>query len=119
MPFFITSIERAAQGGLVGQALVDQHAIERHQHRARADLGRRAVLEVDGVRHAARQREDRGPREPLIQHVDQEVDEGRPLQRALRRRGGRGGGGRGADAWGGGGAVLGGGAWRGLDGVFW
>ena len=77
--------QRAAQRGLVEHALVDQDAIERLEHGAGAHLGRRAVVEVDRVHHAAGEREDGRPREPLIEHVDQQMDERRLLQRPLGR----------------------------------
>ena len=80
--------QRAAERRFVEDARVDEDAIKRLDHAARAHLRGGAVVEVDGVGDAALQREDRGPREPLIEHVDQEVDEGRLRQHALggRRR---------------------------------
>ena len=82
--------EGLAEARLVGQAEVHEDAIERPDHRARADLRGDALLEVDVVREAVGRVEGRRPREALIEDVDEQVDERRPRERALgHRRGAR------------------------------
>ena len=78
--------QRVAERLLVEQAHLAQDAIERRDHAPCLALRGDALVEVDAVQHPVGRLERRGARQPLIEHVDEQVDQRSLVERALRRR---------------------------------